>query len=373
MTGVVAGAIPMYSAERVDAAVDVVRSIARVVDSHRYVLGPEVAAFESAFADYCGVAQCVGVANGTDALEIALRAVDVGPSDRVVVVANAGFYGSTAIHGIGALPHYVEIDRDTLTMSAAALEEALASRPSAVVVTHLYGRLAAIEPIVAAATGAGIPVIEDCAQAHGAARSGARAGSFGTLGCFSFYPTKNLPAVGDGGALVTSDSALAERIRRLRQYGWGAKYQVETKGGRNSRLDEVQAAVLNDRLPWLETWNEERRSIAQRYVRGLAGMPVDLPPSFGSDSVAHLFVLGVDDRNVFRDDLREAGVATDVHYPVADHLQPAYATEQAHLSLPVTERACRRVVSLPCYPGMSDAQIGTVIDAIGRRFAKAEK
>ena len=370
MVRVVADAIPLYAAERVDATVDVLRSIARVVDRHRYVLGTEVAAFESAFADYCGVAECVGVANGTDALEIALRAVDVGPADRVVLVANAGFYGTTAVRSIGAVPHYVDIDSRTLTMSPTAFEEALASRPSAVVVTHLYGRLASIEPITAVAATRGVPVIEDCAQAHGAAHNGSRAGSFGTVGCFSFYPTKNLPAIGDGGAVVTNDPALAKRIRQLRQYGWGAKYQVDTQGGRNSRLDEVQAAVLNDRLPWLDTWNQERRSIAQSYVRGLGGMPVGVPPSVGSDSVAHLFVLEVDDRDRFRDDLREAGVATDVHYPIPDHLQPAYA-EQVSFSLPVTERACRRVVSLPCYPGMSDSQIAKVIDVIGNHFAMA--
>jgi dTDP-4-amino-4,6-dideoxygalactose transaminase len=352
---------PVYSPAHVDAATDLAGSIGRVLERHQYLAGQELDRFEAAFATYCGVTHCAGVANGTDALEIALRALEVGPGDRVVVVANAGFYGSTAVRAIGAVPVYVDVDPVTLQMSPDALSGALAAGPAAVIATHLYGLLSDIERIMALATDAGVPVIEDCAQAHGASRNSRRAGGFGTIGCFSFYPTKNLGALGDAGALVTNDDSLATRIRRLRQYGWETKYDVQTAGGRNSRLDEIQAAVLIDRLPHLDRWNDERRAIAARYVDGLAGFPIACPPSVSDDYVAHLFVVQVTDRDGFRQHLAAGGVATDVHYPVADHLQHAYRTDKPIGSLPATELACDRVVTLPCYPGLSLDHIDHVI------------
>ncbi len=366
----VPASIPVYSPASVDAAVDVVGSISRVIERHRYLSGPELDRFEAAFAEYCGVGYCIGVANGTDALEIALRALNVVPGDRVAVVANAGFYGSTAVRAIGAVPVYVDIDPATLQMSPAALSEVLRLRPTAVIATHLYGLLSDIEAIVAVATEGGVPVIEDCAQAHGARRDGKRAGSFATIGCFSFYPTKNLGAVGDAGGIVTNDPALAARIRRLRQYGWAAKYHVKTAGGRNSRLDEIQAAVLGDRLPHLDAWNAERRSIAARYVAGLAGLPLTCPPSLTEDYVAHLFVIQVEDRDRFREHMAARGVSTDVHYPVPDHHQLAYGPEQ-HPPLAATERACERVVTLPLFPGLADADIDTVIEAVASALVPA--
>ena len=358
--------VPIFSLREVEREPDVIAAVQRVVGSHRYILGAEVARFERSFAEVCGVGECVAVANGTDALEIALRALDVPAGARVLVVANAGHYGSTAVRAIGAVPEYVDIDPATMTMAPQALSTSIegrpdGTRPAAVIVTHLYGQLAEIEVIVAAASRLGIPVIEDCAQAHGACRAGTRAGAFATIGCFSFYPTKNLGAIGDGGALVTDDAALAARVRSLRQYGWGEKYHVDMPGGRNSRLDEIQAAVLNDRLPHLERWNHERRGIATTYRQALGGTPLVLPFSDREDYVAHLYVVRVADRRRFREHLSTRGIDTEVHYPVPDHNQRAYDVAVDANDLPETTKACARVVSLPCYPGLErDAQLRVI-------------
>lgn len=356
--------VPLFSAIDIAATVDLRGAVQRVLDSHWYVLGKEVAAFEREFADYCGVPHCVGVANGTEALELALRSVGVGTGDRIALAANAAFYGSTAVRAISAVPVYGDVDPQTLTFAPAVLRTILEHGVKAIIVTHLYGQLAAIESIVDLAAEFGVPVIEDCAQAHGAALRGKRAGSFGAVGCFSFYPTKNLGALGDGGAITTSSAAIAAGVRRLRQYGWGAKYHVEAPGGRNSRLDEMQAAVLRAKLPHLDTWNAKRRSIARRYNEAFAGLPVRCPPSTGEDYVAHLYVLRVANRDQFRNILNERGIASDVHYPVPDHLQPAYPCEEQKGALPVTEAACESVVSLPCFPGIKPEQVEQVIEAV---------
>jgi aminotransferase EvaB len=362
--------IAMYVPAAIDRAVDVMAAVARVTASGHYILGGEVRRFEEAFADFCGVSACVGVGNGTDAIEIALRALEVAPGDSVAMVANAGPYASAAARACGAQPLYVDIDPVSRTMAVEALRGALAdSRPAAIVVTHLYGQLADIDGLSRLAQAAGIPLVEDCAQAHGARRDGKRAGSFGAIGTFSFYPTKNLPAVGDGGACVTSDEQLAERMRRLRQYGWAEKYAVVQGGGRNSRLDEVQAAVLHDRLARLEDWNGERRAIASRYVRGMAGMPAQLPLLGGDDYVAHLFVPEVDDRTSLREYLAARDIETAVHFPIPDHRQRAYVGDgQLPGNLTATERSCARVVSLLLFPGMPDIQIDTVLGALGGYF-----
>jgi len=356
--------VPIFSPLSVEERVDLGAAVARVLDTHRYILGSEVERFERDFAAYCGTEHCVGVANGTDALELALRALEVAAGDRVLVVANAGFYGSAAVRSVGGIPEYVEIDPATLTMSTEALAAGLSSRPAAVIVTHLYGQLADMDGILAAARQAHVPVIEDCAQAHGAHRAGRRAGSFGDIGCFSFYPTKNLGAIGDAGAVVTSDASLAARVRQLRQYGWQEKYHVATPDGRNSRLDEVQAAVLNARLPFLDEWNMGRRDVARKYVTGLSGLPVQVPASLDDDYVAHLFVIRVAGRDRVRARLGEQGVDTGIHYPVADHQQPAYADGDPRPALSITEAACQAVLTLPCYPGLSADQQGIVIDAL---------
>ncbi len=345
------------------------RAAQHVIESRRYVLGPEVDAFEQEFAHDCGVLDCVSVANGTDALELGLRAMGVARGDRVVVAANAGFYASTALLAIGAVPSYVEIG-DDLVVTPASLQTALAGA-RAIVVTHLYGKLAPIEAIVAIADAAGVAVLEDCAQAHGAHRDGRMAGSFGAAGCFSFYPTKNLGALGDGGAIVTSDAGIGARARSLRQYGWGVKYHVVESGGRNSRLDELQAAFLRVKLPRLAAGNAARVAVAARYCEALAGLPLRLPRWTGGDYVAHLFVVRSRDREALRTHLGRAGIGTDVHYPVPDHLQPAGAAHP-RVRLPATEAACNEVLTLPCYPDLRDAEIDRVVDAL-RTFFDARR
>lgn len=364
--------IPLFSAQAAQADLDLLPIMQRVLDSHWYVLGREVATFEQAFADYTGVAHCIGVANGTDALELALRAAGVQAGDLVMTVANAGFYSATAIRAIGATPCYVDVDLHDRTLSPGALASQLAAqRPTAIVVTHLYGQMAAMDALVPMAQAAGIPLIEDCAQAHGAQRQGQRAGSLGTLGCFSFYPTKNLGAIGDGGAVVTADSRLAERVRQLRQYGWGDKYHVQMAGGRNSRLDELQAAILAAKLPLLDTHNAQRRAIAARYNQAFADLPLICPVSVGDDFVAHLYVLATPQRAALATWLADHGVATAIHYPLADPQQTVLAggadTRLKHL--PHTRRLTAEILTLPCFVGLEADQQDRVIGLVRDFFA----
>lgn len=359
--------IPLFSASAANAGLDLVAPLQRVVERNWFVLGEEVASFESEFAGYTQAMSCISLANGSDALEIALKALSIGPGKRVALVANAGFYGSTAVYAVGAVPVYVDVDARTLTMSPAALQESLATGIDAIIVTHLFGQLAAIEELSAMARSAGVPLIEDCAQSHGARRNGKIAGSFGDLACFSFYPTKNLGAIGDGGAIVTSNPALDASVRRLRQYGWSTKYHVDVPGGRNSRLDEVQAAVLRTKLPHLDRWNAERRSIAQRYNAAFDGLDIQLPASTGDDYVAHLYVIRVGQRSRFIETMHELRIGTDIHYPIPDHQQAAYPGRTG-LPLAVTEAACKEIVTLPCFPGLSDESVDRVIDAVRNYF-----
>lgn len=357
--------IPLFDPKAVNAGVALDAAIARVLQRHWYVLGEEVRQFEAAFADYCGVPHCITVANGTDALELALRALEIGTGDRVLLAANAGYYGSTAVHLVGATPVYVDVDPVTLCLDAAGVERALAAQPAkAVIVTHLYGQMADAAAIAKVAQAHGTALVEDCAQAHGARRGGAMAGSIGDVACFSFYPTKNLGALGDGGAVVTRDPQLDERVRSLRQYGWSAKYYNALAGGRNSRLDELQAAVLNEKLPLLDRHNEARRHIAKRYVQAFQSLPIRLQGDFGEEHVAHLFVIRVFDREAVRKHLQARGIASDVHYPMPDHMQRAVVRPSEPGTLPHTEQACSEVLSLPCYPGMPDAHVDQVIVAV---------
>lgn len=352
--------VAFFSAQAIHQGFDAPAAFARVLARHWYVLGDEVKAFERDFAAYCGVDHCVSLANGTDALELALRAVGAGPGSTVMVVANAGFYSSTAVHLVGAQPVYLDVDAASLTMCPTALAKALSEAlvlPQAIIATHLYGQLAAIEEISALARQYGVTLIEDCAQSHGAQLDGQRCGSFGDIACFSFYPTKNLGALGDGGAVVSNSLPLAATVRSLRQYGWSSKYRNDLPMGRNSRLDELQAAVLNDKLPHLDAANAQRRAIAQFYSAQFAGLPLTLPTSTGDDFVAHLYVMRTKQpdavqRDALRAHLDAQGINTDVHYPVADHRQKAYAHHFAAVSLPVTESACETALTLPCYPNM---------------------
>ncbi|MGE4070391.1 MAG: DegT/DnrJ/EryC1/StrS family aminotransferase [Lysobacterales bacterium] len=339
-------------------------AIDAVLASGRLVLGPAVADFEQAFADYIGVNHCIGVANGSDALELALRALEIGPGSTVLTVANAGGYASTAIRACGAQARYVEIDDQTLLIDGEALELALAERPRALVLTHLYGQMADAELISALCRQHGVALIEDCAQAHGAERNGRRAGSYGALSCFSFYPTKNLGAVGDGGAVLTADVQLAHRVRQLRQYGWSDKYRVDLAGGRNSRLDELQAAVLGVKLLHLEAENERRRAVARRYQAQVRNPLIRLPArAAGPEDVVHLAVLRCSRRDALRAHLAEYGIDSDVHYPIPDHWQPAWR-DASPPSLPVTEAAAAEVLSLPCHPALDEEEIERVIEAV---------
>lgn len=364
--------VPFFSAAAAHAGLDLRGAIDRVLRSHWFVLGEEVRSFEAEFAAYCGVAHCVSVANGTEALELALRTLGVQPGDAVLCAANAGFYASTAALALGAVPRYVDVDPVSLCMDPAALEQALQrQRPAAVVVTHLYGQLADAAAIAAACRRHGVPWIEDCAQAHGAQRDGRRAGAFADLACFSFYPTKNLGALGDGGAVLAADAAQAEHLRSLRQYGWSSKYHVQHAGGRNSRLDEMQAAVLRCKLPVLDRHNAERRRVAARYSQAFAGLPLRLPGSTGEDFAGHLYVVRTPRRDALRAHLQSLGIGADVHYPVPDHWQAVMRDAQPGGPLPQTEAACAQVLSLPCQPGLDEAAIGTVIDAVRGFFQEA--
>lgn len=342
-------------------------AVLRVVQSGWYVLGKEVQAFEQEFAAYCGAAYCVTLANGTDALELALRAFGIGPGCRVLTVANAGMYSTTAIRAVGASPVFIDVDAPTLLVDGDRLEQALRDDggTDAVILTHLYGRIGDdIGRIVDVARAAGVPVIEDCAQAHGASVQGRRAGTFGDVGCFSFYPTKNLGALGDGGAVVSDSEAMAAAIRQLRQYGWSEKYVSSRSGGRNSRLDEVQAAVLRAKLPRLDVWNQRRRQIATRYSREIANPAVRCPAVSGENYVAHLYVVRTVDRAGLKEHLRRRGVPFDVHYPIPDYRQPSIMDFFAGVSLAETEAACRQVLTLPCFPEMSDEEVSDVIAAV---------
>ncbi len=336
------------------------------IESGYYVLGPCVQGFEIEFAEYCGVSDCVGVANGTDALELSLKAVGVGPGDKVALCANAAMYATSATLACGASPLFIDVDPTDGLMSPEVLRHTLAlvqTAPKAILATHLYGKLCDMEQLLTIAEEASIPLIEDCAQAHGASRGGKRAGSFGDIASFSFYPTKNLGALGDGGAVVTNTPKLASLVRQLRQYGWSGKYENSISGGRNSRLDEIQATMLSLLLPHLDSWNAARRSVATRYVREIRNPKIRLPSVGGDDHVAHLFVIQVEDRESFRAFLAEKCIQTEVHYPRPDHRQPCFGTLYADVNLPNTESACERFVTLPCFPELFDDEIQRVIQA----------
>lgn len=343
---------------------ELARVAAEVIGSGYYVLGPGVDGFERAFAAWCGLAEVVGVANGTDALELALKAVEVGPGDRVVVAPNAAMYGSSAVLACGAEPLFADVDVEGLmtleTLRAAVVD---GGAPKAVIVTHLYGQLAAIDAIANWCASQGIAVVEDCAQAHGALRGSRRAGAFGDIAAFSFYPTKNLGALGDGGAVGTRRPELAARVRQLRQYGWSAKYTNALPGGRNSRLDELQARFLLAMLPMLDGWNARRRAIARRYIAGIRHPDIRLPASAGDDYVAHLFVVRTPHREALSAHLKASGVQTDVHYPIPDHRQPCFGGRHDDVVLPRAEREAREVLTLPCFPELEDAEVDAVIEA----------
>jgi dTDP-4-amino-4,6-dideoxygalactose transaminase len=329
------------------------------------VLGQEVKAFEKEVAAYLGARECVSVANGTEALELALRVFQIGPGNEVCTVANAGMYSTTAILNAGATPVFVDVEADTLTMSPNDLAARITERTKAVIATHLYGCMADLDGILAVARARGLSVIEDCAQAHGAKRQDRMAGTWGDIGCFSFYPTKNLGALGDGGALCTDDQGVAERLRALRQYGWSSRYHSTFRGGRNSRLDELQAAFLRVKLPMLDRWNQRRQQIARLYNQAFRDTRLILSKLDDDSNVVHLYVVRLPQRDQFRQLLTEAVVGSDVHYPVPDYSQDSVREQLGgHEPLPETERACCQVVTLPCFPELADSEVDQVVSAV---------
>lgn len=336
----------------------------RVLDSGWYILGGEVAAFEAEFAAYCGTSHCVGVANGLEAMYLVLRAWDIGPGDEVIVPANTYIATWLAVTMAGARPVPVEPDAATCNMDPARIEAAITPHTKAILVVHLYGLVADMGAIMPIARRHGLRVLEDAAHAHGARLDGVRAGALGDAAAFSFFPSKNLGALGDGGAVTTSDKALAERVHMLRNYGSEVKYHNLEKGI-NSRLDELQAALLRAKLPRLDAWNGRRAYLARRYMEGLAGLPMRLPATPpGHEPAWHVFTVRCDRRDELAAHLKAQGVDTMIHYPIPPHLQPAYG-EYAGLAgkLPITEAIHREILSLPLWPHMSDGQQDQVIQA----------
>jgi dTDP-4-amino-4,6-dideoxygalactose transaminase len=333
-------------------------AFARVLRSGWFILGEEVATFEREFAAWLGLAHCVGVASGTDAVTLALRALGIGPGDEVLTVAHTAVATVAAIAATGATPVLVDIDEQAYSMDPAAAARAVTPRTKAMVPVHLYGQTADMDALLAVAQQHKLAVVEDCAQAHGAMYKGRPAGSFGVAAAFSFYPTKNLGALGDGGAVVSNDTALAERVRTLRQYGWRERY-ISDVAGVNSRLDELQAALLRVKLAHLHAWNAARRAHAQQYHALLRNVrtPLELPQR---RHVYHLYVIRCAQRDRVMAALRAQGIGTAIHYPRAVHQQPAYAALAPRGGLPVTERIVLEILSLPMYPELRPEQIAEV-------------
>ena len=344
-------------------------AIARVLDSGRYILAGETAAFEEEFAAYLGARCAVGVASGTDALRLALRACGVGPGDVVITVSHTAVATAAAIEACGAEPLFVDVDPEQFTMDPGDFERTVRSSRrqavKAVVPVHLYGQMADMTAICEVARRYGLRVVEDCAQAHGAVLEGKKAGTFGDAAAFSFYPTKNLGALGDGGAVVTEDSAVEREVRLLREYGWQERYVSVVPGG-NSRLDEIQAAVLRAKLPHLDGDNGARRALAALYDSRLRGGGVDLPATApGCGHVYHQYVIRTAGRDALRARLRDMGIGTIVHYPVPVHLQPAYKGRRTGPGgLPNTESLAARILSLPMFPELSPDAAGTVASRV---------
>ena len=349
-------------------------AIARVLASGQYILGPEVEAFEAGFAAWLGIGDAVGTGSGTDAIELALRACGIGSGDLVFTVSHTAVATVAAIERAGAVPVLVDIERGGFTMDPAALEAALRDkppgRPAAILPVHLYGAPADLSPILELARRHGMRVIEDCAQSHGAAYRGRPTGSLGDIACFSFYPTKNLGALGDAGMTATDDPELAVALRELREYGWRERY-VSARTGINTRLDPLQAAILAVRLPHLDDDNARRQRIAARYDTGLAGLPLALPwRRAGCSHVFHQYVIRSAERDRLREHLRAAQIGSGIHYPVPVHLQPAYEGRLGEFpaGLPETTRAMREILSLPIYPQLAEAAADRVIAEIRRFF-----
>jgi dTDP-4-amino-4,6-dideoxygalactose transaminase len=344
---------------------DIDEAIRRVIASSWYVLGSEVEAFEEEFRRVSGTRHGVGVASGTDAISLSLIALGVGPGDEVITSPLTAAFTALAISRSGARPVFADVENDTLTLASQSVVDRITSRTKAIVPVHLYGNACDMDALLKLAEQHGLHVVEDACQAHGASYHKKPLGSLGQAGTFSFYPTKNLGALGDGGFIATDDAELAARLKSLRNGGQSSRY-VHEAIGLNSRLDELQAAVLRAKLPHLESWNERRREISARYVEALEGSalaPVAMRES--AVSARHLFVVRTSSPESLEKYLGEQGIQTLVHYPVPVHLQPAYrGLEQGEGSCPVAEAAAKSIVSLPLYPSMTDDDVDYVIDRL---------
>lgn len=349
---------------------DIRARVLSVLEGGNYVLGPEVESFERSFAAYCQAAYGIGVNSGTDALILTLRALDIGPGDDVVTVSHTALATVAAVLAVGATPVLVDVDPIYYTLDPVVLDDAITVKTKAIVPVHLYGQPADMDSILEVAARHGVPVIEDCAQATGAIYKGRRVGSIGDAGCFSFYPTKNLGAVGDGGMVVTNSQKISDRVRRIRQYGWDERRETD-RLGINSRLDEIQAAVLSAKLPLLDSNNERRGAIARRYNAAFARLPV-APPLQRPETVHvyHLYVLSCNDRDGLRRHLMDNQVLAGIHYPVAAHRHGAYASRVSlsATGLETTDSLVDRIVSLPIYPELAEPDVDRVIEAVNSYF-----
>jgi dTDP-4-amino-4,6-dideoxygalactose transaminase len=348
---------------------DVLRVTQAVMERSHFILGENVAEFEREFAAYCGTKYAVGVANGTDAIALACRALGIGAGDEVVTSTHTATFGALGISMAGATPTFADIEGDTGNIDPAKIEAAITPRTKAIMPVHLYGQMADMDPILEIGRKHGIPVIEDAAQAHGATYRGRKAGSMGAVGCFSFYPTKNLGAYGDAGTVVTDDAQMAEVLRELRNGGQRTRYD-HVRLGVNSRMDELQAAILRVKLPYLDEWNRARRRNAARYGEMLRVANVPVEPvairEYG-DTCMHLYVVRVreEDRDPLMAHLNENGIAAMIHYPVPVHLSKAYAfLGLAEGSYPEAEKMAREIITLPMYAELTDTQARTVVDVV---------
>lgn len=342
---------------------DIDHAIAKVLDSGWYILGNEVGSFEKEFASYIGVNYAFGVGSGTEALHIALKACNVGIGDEVITVSHTAVATISAITLCGAIPVFADIELDYFTIDPGKIESLISSKTKAIIPVHLYGQPASVETIMSIAKKHNLFIIEDCAQANGSIYKDKKVGSFGDIACFSFYPTKNLGGIGDGGAVLTSDEKLAERIRLLRQYGWAERY-ISYIDGWNSRLDEIQAAILRVKLKYLDIDNSRRNVIASAYNEGLKNVNLLLPKiRTNAGHVFHLYVVRTDKRDKLMDFLKRNEINTLIHYPSPVHLQPAYKKfGTSHLE--ATEKITGEILSLPIYPELSDRDVNYVIETI---------
>jgi len=344
------------------------QAVSRVLGKGWYILGEEVKAFEQEFARYIGVSYGIGVGSGTEAIHLALAACGIERADEVITVSHTATATVAAIELAGAVPVFVDVEPDYYTLDAGKLESAITEKTRAIIPVHLYGQPAELDPIIELAKKYDLRVIEDCAQAHGARYKGRNVGSYGDIACFSFYPTKNLGAIGDAGMVVTDNSELAQKARLLREYGWAERY-VSHLSGWNSRLDELQASILRVKLRYLEQDNSKRIRLAEIYDKELSNIDGICLPRKRENSVHvyHLYVIRMPKRDELRDFLRDNGIGASVHYPVPVHLQPAYRhLVRSSDGLPNTERLAREVLSLPIYPELSECELRQVVGTIQR-------